>query len=455
MEEPTTWLGLDLTPLPDESIFCILARLQWMNVLTLHDLRPFTKGYLGGSVPFYGRDESDLRGRVAEATGWFTSSAVPFFSKLDETFMRAWFEPGLVICPQCAQGFYHSNWHQLRGLQCCPIHGCPLLTQCPECRHAFDTYQFEDVLFHRPFCCPSCGAPLGGRPPSWSTITAFRKQHPDLRRQWGPWRRWAQGLGVRLRWCAKYATSLEVSRLERWWSLAELVQALTYQFHASPPLCDWQKPNITWLVWPTDAPTKFHPHNPYPMTAQWNLSTNPYLGVLNELREWINATCPLPTQSPSPEIFDAEGRLIKDGWSPAALAYMVMRKSWESTDTWSPAAALRCTVSPLRRLELPRKFLVDCAPLTARALFLAVFAALYWKIQRSDVLDMSSCGIDDASAACVSSEATRPNFCILCFPTVPGMPLRGFSPSPLRLDDARELLWYATTRDRRGRNRLY
>lgn len=450
-----TWLGLDLTPLADESIFCVLARLQWMNVLSLPDLRRYFAGSKNGAAAFYGHEESRLRWLVDAATGWSTYSAASAFSELPPSVMTAWFAPNLTVCAECARGFYHSHWHQLRALQCCPIHGCPLLRQCPTCGHPLDAYRFSAQLLERPFCCSACGAAFAGQAATWQAITGFRERHIELRRQWQPWRRWAQTLRVRLRWCEKYAKTLDEGRLSTWWSVSGLVQALTCQFHESPPGCDWDKPDISWLVWPMDDYAAHTEFNPYPTLTQWRWSRNPYAEVISELRAWINATCTLPTQCPNPDLFDAHGQLIRGSWPSAALAYMVMRRTWEPTEVWSPAAPapddaeLRLSLS--KRLELPRKMLLWHTALTVRALFLAVFAALYWRIERGDSLDIVSCCIDDAAAAFLFSRATMPPFGMLCFPTVPGMPLKAFSPSSLRLWDAQELLQHVATRSRRAR----
>lgn len=460
MEEPNELLGLDLLPLPHESIFSLLARLSWMNALTWAELRRLLHQEKSGAI-FFGHEETSLRRRLADAGGWSTSAAMPFlYGPYDERIASAWFDRELVVCPQCMEGLYHSHWHQLRQLQHCPIHGCALLRQCTQCSRPFGSYRFNGELLAKPFCCKACGAPYSTSMPSWSGMSAFRKQHPNLRRQWEPWHRWSQRLSVRLQPFAPHAKSLDDGRLATWWGLTELVYALTNQFHESPPQCDWPKQDITWLVWPIHMEPRFVPFNPYPTRSQWAQSNTPYEDTLSELRAWILSTSTLPTQSHNPEFLDEKGGLRNEGWSPAALAYMLLRRGWEYTDAWSPVApldTLRLKVSRWRSFHLPRQWGVEYTSLTLRALVLAVFAALFWKIQRSDGWNIGACSIDDAAAAALYSDATKPTFCLLCFPTIAGMPLNGFCPPDLRLEDARELLALSNVRRRRAHThwRLY
>jgi hypothetical protein len=61
-------------------------------------------------------------------------------------------------CPRCMSRGYHGVVHQLGRQSKCPVHGCPLATECRGCGTVSD-YRIDARTLGAPFKCPQCRRP--------------------------------------------------------------------------------------------------------------------------------------------------------------------------------------------------------------------------------------------------------------------------------------------------------
>lgn len=61
----------------------------------------------------------------------------------------------LHTCPICMTYGYHSQLHQIKGIDYCAFHNVPLQNCCPKCGRTH-SYRFNDTGFQSPFIC-ECG----------------------------------------------------------------------------------------------------------------------------------------------------------------------------------------------------------------------------------------------------------------------------------------------------------
>jgi hypothetical protein len=226
----------------------------------------------------------------------------------------------------------------------------------------------------------------------------------------------------------------------KWWSPQEVTTAVIHHFHSSPPGCLVPQVDLSWLSWiitPLSVRNRFRP---YYIASQRRQNTHAYRALLSELQQWIIGTTAIPTSSRRPEFFDSQWNLCREGWSTEALAYMLLRRKWEGAFDWSLLAPVdQAKISDPFYLPYSGVESYEYDDLMVRALTLAIFASYYWMIERWGILNINRCCIDDRSAVFLHSEETEPQFGVICFPKIPGLPLNGFSPARLRLNDAWEL----------------
>jgi hypothetical protein len=68
----------------------------------------------------------------------------------------------LRICPICWGEQYHSYLYQLVVLPLCPIHHCPLVTQCLNCGADLPYETVDNLRAHWWYLCQRCGKPASG-----------------------------------------------------------------------------------------------------------------------------------------------------------------------------------------------------------------------------------------------------------------------------------------------------
>lgn len=75
---------------------------------------------------------------------------------------RYLFSSQLRICPVCWAERYHSYVYQLVFAPVCPVHGCPLVTECLACGADLPGEGADNLRAHRWYRCRQCGAPVSG-----------------------------------------------------------------------------------------------------------------------------------------------------------------------------------------------------------------------------------------------------------------------------------------------------
>lgn len=420
-------LESDLTPLPHESIYSLLARMGQANVLSGREtLSMLTSWQSSLPIPMlaYGRGRRTFRAiaeRLAKTTGWPLESICPREILWLDGYHDIWFNKGLVMCPECLANSYHSHWHQLRGLNRCPWHECELIDSCERCGQSLGPYAANSGFLAAPYRCPSCLASLqiaAGKDKGRAALWARRK---EIDCAFAPCRRWARKVAIELRSLHSADLGYEDSKLAQWWSKPDALIAITSALTPPPPDSGPPSGNTTYLIWPLQysAPLSTA-QTSYTEARYIHRPAEPYEDVLQRLREWILDTCVLPDTSPFPEFLNLSAtRLVE--WPTAALAYMLLRRTWERLETWSPNAAIR-HICLIQRSEVLWSWQnVEYHPVSVRALTLATFAAFYWMIERSRDQALSRyCGDDSITTAYLSEHST-PMFGAVWFPTIPGV----------------------------------
>lgn len=73
----------------------------------------------------------------------------------------------LRICPVCWAERYHSYVYQLVFAPVCPVHGCPLVTECLACGADLPGEGVDNLRVHRWYQCRQCGEPVSGASADW------------------------------------------------------------------------------------------------------------------------------------------------------------------------------------------------------------------------------------------------------------------------------------------------
>ncbi len=208
--------------------------------------------------------------------------------------------------------------------------------------------------------------------------------------------------------------------IEQWWSVDEAMRAMADLLGPAPPGCRPLTEKITHYVWPLRPRTSLGARDTLYESA-WNTHRAQlfYTATLEKLRTWILDTHRLPATHLSPQIFEHNAVRIGE-WPPAALAYMLLRLTWECPDTWSPAAKIRVSqmIEPSR---VQQCWHVVYEARTTRALTLSTFAALYWMIMHATGPTLPRYRADDRVTTAYLGEAGRLRFGAVWFPTIPGI----------------------------------
>lgn len=233
--------------------------------------------------------------------------------------------------------------------------------------------------------------------------------------------------------------------------MADAIAAVTSPLTPVIPGCISPSKDITYLIWPLRrVQDDWLAQVPYSGTRDRQLRLEPYTSILNMLREWILATCPLP-KTPPPHNLLMEPTIALQSWPPEALAYMLLRQTCECCDAWWPAAPIRlvCLTQCSEVLRLWQRVQDD--PVSVRALTLATFAAFYWRLKRSPELITPPCQGNDSITTAFLSDRSDPMFGAVWFPTIPGpIEEEAHKRCYISLTKALALLGQACSRERRA-----
>ena len=422
-------LDSDLAPLPDESMFSMVARLSRANMYTPREAARLARsGDQPLPVPFLSYKRSRYRKRsplqttcaqLSKVTGWPEASIYPAELAMLDGYHGVWFDKKLALCPECIAHRYHSHWHQLLGLEHCPWHQVPIERACRCCGTPFDLYTMTPTVLANGYTCRACG--IAYHQSALSAETGALWRSPEvIAKAFASHRRWARRAAATLRHYNVWYRWPETS-IEQWWSFDEAMRAMVELLAGRPPGCHASAQNVTYLVWPLRSCANFRRgHDMYYDTAwKHHRTLPPYIGALQDLQTWILDTCALPDVALSPQLFRNNAIQIGE-WPAAALAYMLLRLTWECPDTWSPAAKIDVRQFSARSQVLPVwDVLYD--PRSTRVLTFATFAALYWMIKNSPGPTISNYHASDRVTTAYLGTAGRGHFGAVWFPTIPGV----------------------------------
>jgi hypothetical protein len=182
------YVGLDLAPLPYESLRSAASRFAWRNGIAHGALKRLYNSILMES------ETARMPGRMTDhfalqlLTGWTVSGRdeIDFYRK----YVNSGFDElagTLRFCPICLEECYHSYLFQWTALHCCPIHGCKLEMRCNACGCEIDETVLSDAIGQLGYRCSRCTGPIAGSEPNLALHLTLRAQVPLLQARLGYW----------------------------------------------------------------------------------------------------------------------------------------------------------------------------------------------------------------------------------------------------------------------------
>lgn len=181
MKDIPKFVGLDLAPLPFESLRSAASRFAWRNGIVHGTLKTQYNGVVLKFSTSRPPEEMTDRFALHLLTGWpqvdedegnlYRNNASAGFNGLAMT---------LRFCPICLQECYHSYLFQWRDLHSCPMHGCQLSMHCVVCGAAVVETILGDAIGHLGYRCTACQGPLAGAAPDLELHLVLRQQANDL-----------------------------------------------------------------------------------------------------------------------------------------------------------------------------------------------------------------------------------------------------------------------------------
>ena len=428
--------GLKRPPLPYESAFGQIARLVTLNELTgAHLLR------------LAGRKQSIRKWRV------FNSRALPIdefqwhlsdpdtASKAYDIFDIRFCSATLRVCDQCVGSMYHALWHQCWNISHCPFHGCQLRTVCPFCNRSYGEYTFSQALRNR-FSCRHCLNSLSAQPATIARHIDLRTHASRIKTALAGALRQLLILAVMGRRLSHLDSNFPFEEVNRWWSNSRSYWDVMHDVGCAYPKHARMSPALTWLVWPASSHHALLDYGEVDLT---------YTETIDLLRLWLIRCHPrLDDVGERPELFDESGIPRTDLWPPEFLALMLLRHHVEED---CQAWGLKTTAAGIPHTS---KFNIVCKTWRSRnsprlercaqaeffqAMIFGRFAAFYWAA-KNGVLDGKKFQGDDYVLPCFWGQSRwEPDIAAVAFPTIDGMPLGRFNPSPLRFKDAVDVLY--------------
>jgi hypothetical protein len=206
---PVAWNALWAGP---HEALSLAMKYAWANAL---DAKGACKSLFGKSL---GASQSPrIHGRslliprwISENTPGLTGIGSLVLAGCLERYTGRWThmistDANFRYCPLCIDQGYQSALCQIDALRRCPVHGISLLDQCRRCGAKTCRYAISADSLGAPFCCWSCGVPLGDRfdPRTWKSVdiksrsraaflplALFLQQVSQSQLAWHQWDEW-------------------------------------------------------------------------------------------------------------------------------------------------------------------------------------------------------------------------------------------------------------------------
>ncbi|WP_321908585.1 hypothetical protein [Burkholderia cepacia] len=170
-----------------------------------------------------------------------------------------------------------------------------------------------------------------------------------------------------------------------------------------------------------------------------------YRKTLEILKEWITERYPeCRLIGDRPELFVRRNVPLRGVWPPEVIAYMLMRYNVELAKDWGLSAPVDgISYAPMEKLLMLRKFRWQYLQAgSVHSMVLGLFSAYYWWVRtgcpRPRYLFRDKDFIVTAFWEVWRTKGT--SMVAVVFPPIEDMPLGRFEPSPLRLNDAVEMM---------------
>ncbi len=185
------FVGLDLPPLPYESLRSAGARLSWRNGFSDGTLKMiYNEALWCAARDHRGARTPTDRMALHLLTEWPLGDNAEEESR--QQYASAGLEgimTGLRYCPVCLEGCYHSYLFQWTGVYSCPIHDCPLVAHCSSCGAKLAEAAFNESIGLLGYRCPHCGGPIAGAAPDLGLHLELRDHSALIEERFGSWSR--------------------------------------------------------------------------------------------------------------------------------------------------------------------------------------------------------------------------------------------------------------------------
>lgn len=437
------WNSLDLIPFPHESAFSILMRFAWRNAMRTASLYKMVTGkkYVGSS--YFGTSESfyDLKllinNKFFAETGWdICPQGFQDLCHATAKITYAFFSVILRVCPLCFGYGYHAIWHQLNSLKVCPLHGCQIIDYCSSCGHKLCTYSFSKEFFEDPYMCANCKGPIAG-------VEIRLEDHLDSQRymsyfdeEFAAYATWARNARRGLASLRKIHS--DYFGIHEYWKWLRVDVFMLQAANILVPLPNYsseERRGITVIAWRQKMQSLSWDSNAH--IADWKrrhkMTRTVYVATLNLLQKWIMQRLVDKKRFHSTLDFFEDRKINLDDWDSAHLAYILIRTFYENADN----VTLLEVIAPVGlyfdwQSEFRLNSFQGREPRNGwRALFIGIFAFLYWTIEdkkRSRVLDLRKVRVNlNAVVPTYFIVESENVFCGgMLFPEIPGLPLMPF-----------------------------
>jgi hypothetical protein len=233
MSPEVTIKGIDLGPLPFESMESVGARLAWRNGKPLAQLVQEVRAKSGrtnwfGTVPGAPTDA----GGLAYLCGWGEASerARSLVVRL-KAEKYEWLHAGFRFCPICLEAGYHSYLFDWEFMHSCPLHGCLLTGECQSCGATIEWKKKERTLARFGYRCPKCECFLAGAETLLTEHLQLREQSDLIRSRMAPYEQIAnrtiEGSSIVFRTWAALET-MQSERLRPWCNAEHMRRVALY-----------------------------------------------------------------------------------------------------------------------------------------------------------------------------------------------------------------------------------
>ncbi|WP_458765952.1 TniQ family protein [Cupriavidus basilensis] len=417
-----TLAGADLGPLPYESTQSLLIRLGYLNAMSPADFRAAGIGVIASSaMPTLLSPRG--RSRLRQLTGWQPDPREEWlFRQLAQARVLA---PTFRLCAKCFTHGYHSYMFQISMVETCPIHNEQLQCSCPCCGAGLGPCHLTKTLFAKPYHCASCRRPLGLSPPTPSAYFELRSQQALIVRGFAPHWAWVKRI-VAKRHVLPELFQADFGRALRGSQAG--IQASVF-CAIEPSLCMRAKVALTVLSW------QFPVHHGEPLSKmqKQNRLTRVYRGTLRLLQRWILSRCQHSSLADCVGQHWTGARNLGNGnldcrrFCREECAYMLLRYAVEHDYRDRSIHADVRKATPCSEFALVERSLQHCPMLPLRAIFLAMYAECYLRLQDRTMFSPSLEGIrTDAELILCTGRLGEAQWGFTAFACVPGMPIAPF-----------------------------